>query len=270
MMGMVESHISTLVRKHQQLVTIDDYGIENEDRWYKELKYFFSTVVDEYVLEDAFETLERIDNLHIDLIRKIQVLKGHTSTAARLAYEQARVTFDDIQNDYYKVVMDFAFSQGMNQLDQLSILLTNLVKSSDEYIRLSENAAEECSSGGEYEMLCASILSRLGWSIVHRGGSGDQGVDIIGMHHGKRVAFQCKFYSSPVGNAAVQEVIAGKVFESADMAVVISNNTFTASAKQLAQVAGVILLSHEQLEEFTDSIAIGTIWGQSKWQRYKI
>src|SRR5260364_238896 len=59
-------------------------------------------------------------------------------------------------------------------------------------------------------------------------------------------------YSQPVGNAAVQEVIAGKVFEQADLAVVVSNATFTKSARQLATSAGVLLLHHEQLSELED------------------
>jgi len=52
-----------------------------------------------------------------------------------------------------------------------------------------------------------------------------------------------------VGNAAVQEAIAGKAFVGADLAVVVSPAPFTRSAIELANVAGVRLMHHEQLAE---------------------
>jgi len=47
----------------------------------------------------------------------------------------------------------------------------------------------------------------------------------------------------------VQEVIAGREFEKADIAAVVSNSTFTKSAKQLAGAANVLLLHHAELDK---------------------
>jgi len=69
------------------------------------------------------------------------------------------------------------------------------------------------------------------------------------------VAIQCKKYSNPVGNKAVQEVTSGATFHNAEYAVVVSNSSYTASARQLAAKSGVLLLHHSELgrlEEMLD------------------
>jgi hypothetical protein len=62
---------------------------------------------------------------------------------------------------------------------------------------------------------------------------------------GLSVAIQCKRYSKPVGNKAVQEVFAAKQFASADHACVIGTGGFTRSARELAGATGVVLLEAE-------------------------
>jgi restriction system protein len=66
----------------------------------------------------------------------------------------------------------------------------------------------------------------------------------------KRIVVQCKFYSSPVGNKAVQEAAAARLHERADQAIVVSNAAYTKAARQLAGTTGVILLHHDDLASF--------------------
>ena len=101
----------------------------------------------------------------------------------------------------------------------------------------------------EYERHCALRLEGAGWTCRMTATSGDQGVDVLAEKDGLRVVLQCKLYSQAVGKSAVQEAIAGKVFEKADAAVVVSNATFTRSARSLAENAGVLLLHHDQLAD---------------------
>lgn len=103
----------------------------------------------------------------------------------------------------------------------------------------------------QYEALCANLLKYCGWESELTQTTGDQGVDVIARKAGIKVVFQVKKYTSPVGNAAVQEVIAGKVFYKGDFACVVSNATFTESAKALAKAAGVFLIHHEALPTFS-------------------
>ena len=58
-------------------------------------------------------------------------------------------------------------------------------------------------------------------------------------------------YSQPVGNKAVQEVLAGKAFESADLAFVVSNTEFTPAAWTLAEATGVYLVHYSQLADLS-------------------
>jgi restriction system protein len=102
-------------------------------------------------------------------------------------------------------------------------------------------------SPSEYEQLVTNTLSTYGWDARMTVASGDQGIDVIAKKQDIKVVIQCKLYSNNVGNAAVQEIIAGKTFEKADFAVVVSNADFTSSAKQLASSSGVLLMHHDQL-----------------------
>lgn len=61
-------------------------------------------------------------------------------------------------------------------------------------------------NGHKFEYKCARMLRRKGFHHVEvTKKSGDQGVDIIAYKHFSKYAVQCKYYSYPVGNKAVQE-----------------------------------------------------------------
>ena len=96
--------------------------------------------------------------------------------------------------------------------------------------------------GLEFERWCADLLRTLHYENVENTvASGDQGVDIIAKKNGKRYAIQCKRYNSWLGNTPVQEVYAGKKYYDCDVAVVMTNSRFTASARELAEATHVRL-----------------------------
>lgn len=98
-----------------------------------------------------------------------------------------------------------------------------------------------------FEAFCADQLRTCGWeaNVTPRGQ--DQGVDVIAHKNGISIVLQCKFYSNPVGNKAVQEIAAGRVHQQAHYGAVVTNNTYTASARQLAKTNGILLLHHSEL-----------------------
>jgi len=108
----------------------------------------------------------------------------------------------------------------------------------------------ESHSPQQYEELCAQEMRIVGYDASLTKASGDQGVDVIARKGAVTVVLQCKMYSLPVGNKAVQEIYAGKKFLEADLAAVVSNQEFTESARQLAQALDVLLLHHSQLRSF--------------------
>jgi restriction system protein len=99
-----------------------------------------------------------------------------------------------------------------------------------------------------YEEYCALLLRDAGWQ-THMTPLQDQGVDVIAILRGTKVAIQCKMYTHPVGNRAVQEVVAGRLHYGAQVAVVVSTATYTASAYALAASTQVLLLHHDQLPQ---------------------
>jgi HJR/Mrr/RecB family endonuclease len=99
----------------------------------------------------------------------------------------------------------------------------------------------------EYERYVAEVLCSLGWNAHATRGSGDQGADVIAEKDNLKLIVQCKLYGQPVGNKAVQEVASAERYFGGNVAVVISNNDFTKSARQLADSLGVYLLHHAQL-----------------------
>lgn len=102
-------------------------------------------------------------------------------------------------------------------------------------------------TGIEYESHVADYLKSKGyWGVKVTQASGDYGIDVTAHKNGKKYAVQCKYYSRPVGIAAVQEAVAGMAYYNCDRAMVVTNSTYTSAAKELAKYNNVILL--EQVE----------------------
>jgi len=108
----------------------------------------------------------------------------------------------------------------------------------------------------EFEHYCADILRCNGWDARVTQAAGDQGIDVIATLLNVKAVLQCKKYSQPIGNKAVQEIIAGKHYEQADIAGVVSNSSYTPSAKRLAKAAGVELLHYTELEQFAEKVGM--------------
>lgn len=99
----------------------------------------------------------------------------------------------------------------------------------------------------EFEVFCAQVLREAGWDARVTKGSRDQGVDVVAEKGGIRVVIQCKLYTGPVGNKAVQEVSAGRAHENAHFGAVVSNSRYTASATALAKTNRILLVHHRDL-----------------------
>ncbi len=108
-------------------------------------------------------------------------------------------------------------------------------------------------NGHQYEHQCAKRLKNKGfYKVTVTKGSGDQGIDVIAYSGGKKYGIQCKHYSSPVGNHAVQEAFAGARYYNCNVAVVMTNNTFTRSAKDLASKTDVLLWDKNKIPSGTN------------------
>jgi hypothetical protein len=103
----------------------------------------------------------------------------------------------------------------------------------------------------DYEHYCKDLLVSCGWTAYVTTSTGDQGADIIAKLGNIKIVIQCKLYSGPVGNKAVQEVISAKVYENANHSVVVTNSRFTNSARQLAGASNTLLIHHDDLNKLS-------------------
>ncbi|MCR4675536.1 MAG: restriction endonuclease [Lachnospiraceae bacterium] len=105
-------------------------------------------------------------------------------------------------------------------------------------------------TGVEFEDYCIELLQLVGFDSVYpTKASGDRGVDITANKEGKTYAIQCKCYSSKLGNKCVQEVYSGRDIYNKDLAVVLTNSTFTKQAVSDAKSLDVLLWGREKLDE---------------------
>lgn len=193
-----------------------------------------------------------------------EVIQEHIKTLAK-KYTQS-ITQDDYGNHSYKKwfqEMDYFIDNVMPkelvpQEDGRFQLTEKVLVRIHEYLASNPQAVVNIDSLDpiEFEHYCADMLRNDGWDARVTQASGDQGIDVIANYGNVKAVFQCKKYGQPVGNGAVQEIAAGKQHEQADIAAVVSNATFTPSAKQLAGTTGVYLLHYSELQGFAEKLGM--------------
>ena len=106
-------------------------------------------------------------------------------------------------------------------------------------------------SGTDFEDFVAAQLRIAGYSVAPTASTGDYGVDLIAKKDGVRMAVQCKRLAKAVGVAAVQQVVAGALHHGCNRTVVVTNQTFTKAARQLAGTHRCRLVGRTQLQSWT-------------------
>lgn len=115
-------------------------------------------------------------------------------------------------------------------------------------------------NGLEYEQYCTNYLHSHGYkNIQTTKASGDHGADIIAYRHRKKYAVQCKYYSSPVGNKAIQEIYTGMALYNCDCGIIITNSTFTKQAIAEALALNIILMPMVEPRHFSFPVKIFVI-----------
>lgn len=104
-------------------------------------------------------------------------------------------------------------------------------------------------SGEQFERFLARFFARAGWQVEEVGGRGDFGADLIVTYQGYRTAVQAKRSASPVGVAAIQEVVGARSHYDCEYAMVVTNSHYTAAAQTLATSCGVELWDRDDLQQ---------------------
>lgn len=209
-------HKEILLRKRRQMLSIDDYGVVQKERWEKEKSYFIRQVV--FGGAPPFEALD-------DASEAVEYAAGRDPEFSLGTEEELTSYVDQILDSFAADETAYIFSQ------------------------LPEDS-------GEFEFFCADLLRTAGWATRVTKATGDQGADVIASLGDEKAVFQCKLYSSPVGNKAVQEVVAAKAVHGARFGCVVSNQSYTKPAQQLAEANGVLLLHFGDLGQLAHRLGI--------------
>lgn len=105
-----------------------------------------------------------------------------------------------------------------------------------------QSSWEDCDTGADFEAWVADVFESSGFADERTKAARDHGADLLLSGMGVRVAVQVKFWTSAVGNHAVQEVVAAKALYKTDAAWVVTNSTFTVQAVVLARANDVRLI----------------------------
>lgn len=134
--------------------------------------------------------------------------------------------------------------------EEIDRLIKQQHETHNETIKLKSIEEIDKCSGIEFEMTVKQVLVNNNFKdVVTTKSSGDQGADVIAYKDGIKYAIQCKRFSQSVGNFAIQEVIGSKSIYNCHVAVVLTNNFFTKSAKELADKNQVLLWDRNKLIE---------------------
>jgi hypothetical protein len=107
------------------------------------------------------------------------------------------------------------------------------------------------SKGIAFEEYCSSLFANCGCKVQTTPASGDYGCDLVINYRNFIIACQCKYYSNPVGVEAVQQVFSSMSIYHAHGGAVITNNTFTPAAHNLAASCGVLLIDGKMMPQIT-------------------
>jgi restriction system protein len=147
---------------------------------------------------------------------------------------------------------------GFDTMNDITAMIDLKIEAYENQQPPASSISFETTDPRKFEEAVADALRGFGWEARTTQASGDQGVDVVAIRGCKKVVVQCKLYSRPVSNKAVQEAHAAMAFEKADVGIVVTNASFTASARILAESTGVLLLHPDELGSLGD-LLIGRV-----------
>ena len=127
---------------------------------------------------------------------------------------------------------------------KLAVWITRRIRTMTQNLRLQD---VDSMDGISFEHYVAQILIEQGYINVSLTEQYDYGVDVIAEKDGIRWGVQVKRYSGLVKAEAVRQVVTGLRLYNCDRAMVITNSTFSAVAKRLADGNDCVLIDRTGL-----------------------
>lgn len=202
---------------------------------------------------------EAVDRLFVESLRgRISIIQAELFCDIWEAFIHAT------GDDYMANMQDFVVLLGEQNLSMTSAEIHERVRGAHRKVQLKvmenqlastarkplRNATLAAGDGLGFEKHLAEMFRRHGFEVSETPSTGDQGADLIVSKLGQNFAVQAKYYSNPVGNSAVQQAISALAFYNTRHAMVVTNSTFTRSARDLATKTGVRLVDGEELQKW--------------------
>lgn len=111
-------------------------------------------------------------------------------------------------------------------------------------------------TGLEFEKYLEILFNRLDYQVERTRYVGDQGGDLVITKGGERILVQAKRHSKAIGNKAIQEAAAARPHYKCHRAMVVANQEFTQSARELANSNRVELWGRRKLVELILSLQV--------------
>ena len=102
-------------------------------------------------------------------------------------------------------------------------------------------------TGREFETFMVELFEKLGYSATVTNRSKDHGCDMMLQQGEYRIAVQAKRSESELNFTSVQRALDSLKKYHAQLAIVVTNNKFISSAKQLAKIKNVTLIDRKKL-----------------------
>ena len=102
-------------------------------------------------------------------------------------------------------------------------------------------------SGREFEIFMVSLFEKLGYATTVTNRSKDYGCDMMLQQGEYRIAVQSMRSESELTFTSVQRALDSLKKYNAELAIVVTNNKFISSAKQLAKIKDVTLIDRKKL-----------------------
>ena len=209
---------NTIINAYRKLVKVGSFGQKNYDKFAQEFGEFLSSE------SKNITKLNELTSLNYMLIVQDNEIR---------LYEAIRDVYED---------KHFGLLSGVlrNPIDYIE----KIIEQNDFDVKFDPNM-----DPFQYEIFCAEKFKENDWEAYATQGSSDQGVDVVATRGKEVLVAQCKKFSKPVGNKAVQEVVAGMKFYDANVGIVIAPNGFTNSAEKLAAANKIKLIHHSQIKD---------------------
>lgn len=102
-------------------------------------------------------------------------------------------------------------------------------------------------SGSDFERLIASLFKKDGYTISTRGGSGDEGVDLVLEIGMAKDVVQCKRWKADIGSPIIREFYGAMMHAGARHGFFITTASFTQSAREFVIGKPITLIDGEYL-----------------------